>query len=470
MRVLIDPGIMPPARMVDLASRATNNVSFITEDVSLREDYLRLDPTVSMARYPRMHDRRPREDAGRSLRADSVKIWQKVIDDHQTMMIFDRTTRVPLSSSLKIALIIGQVVRCQAYLETARPDLLVYMATPHNITTWIFARVAEELGTRVRYFQLTLLPWRLALMEGMRRDAALVPPPSAAVSATEELLASDYAERKKGSFDQAYPQYEKDRLKRNRGRHYSLSADLLRSWRRPDLILNKALCYRTYTELARAPSPGDSYVILFLHFQPERTTLPEAYGFAQQLAAIIALAAALPEGTRLYVKEHPSTFTQDCLWKERLPFWYRRIAAMENVQLIPIEADPYRLIENSICVSTIAGTVAGEALVRGKPVVAFGRGAITLVQTDGLHRYADQLALREFFAGFGTRPMNSFHLLEYFYSVAERTYSGDGGHSNFDAIQSNLTSIRFAAMASAFADMMGVTSVGELKPEASVAC
>jgi hypothetical protein len=470
MRILIDPGIMPPAQMVDLARRATNNVSFITEDVALREYYLRLDPGTSMALYPRMRERWPRDDAGQDLRADSVQIWQKLIDDHQTMMIFDRTTRLPLSSSLKTALIIDQVVRCQSYLENVKPDLLVYMATPHNITTWIFARVAEELGTRVRFFQLTLLPWRLALMEGIRRDAALIPPLSGTAGANEELLAIDYAERKKGSFEQAYPKYERDRLKRNGGRHYNLATDLLRSWKRPDLILNKALCYRSYKSLARAPSAGDSYVILFLHFQPERTTLPEAYGFAQQLAAIIAIATALPEGTRLYVKEHPTTFTHDCLWKERLPFWYRMIAAIKNVQLIPIETDPYGLMEASICVSTIAGTVAGEALVRGKPVVAFGRGAITLVQSEGLYRYADQKGLREFFSGLGSRRTESFDLLEYYYSIAERTYSGAEGHADFDAIQSDLTNVRFSAMTTAFADMMGVTHGGESKPEAKVAC
>ena len=76
--------------------------------------------------------------------------------------------------------------------------------------------------------------------------------------------------------------------------------------------------------------------VFFLHFQPERTTLPEGYGFAQQLAAIIALDGALPEGTKLYVKEHPTTFTHDCMWKERLPFWYRLIDKFTKVQLVSI--------------------------------------------------------------------------------------------------------------------------------------
>ena len=235
-------------------------------------------------------------------------------------------------------------------------------------------------------------------------------------------------------------------------------------------MLNKALCYRTYQRWRGRPSPGDTYVILFLHFQPERTTLPEAYGFAQQVAAIIALAAALPEGTHLYVKEHPTTFTHDCLWKERLPFWYPHDRSYQNVQLVPIETDPYELMEGSICVSTIAGTVAGEALIRGKPVVVFGRGAITLVQSEGLHKYADQKGLREFLAGLGIRRPHSFDLLEYYYDIAGKTYSGAEGHADFDAIQVESYERPLRGDGQRICRYDGRHASGELKAEAGVAC
>ena len=111
MRVLIDPGIMPAGLMIDLGRRAARDVSFITDGTGQREEYLRLDATMGIALYPRMRDSRTRDDAGSALRADPVRIWRKLIDDHQTLMIYDRTARVPLSNSLKIARIIDHVVQ-----------------------------------------------------------------------------------------------------------------------------------------------------------------------------------------------------------------------------------------------------------------------------------------------------------------------------------------------------------------------
>lgn len=455
MKILIDPGIMPAAQMINLRRRAAHDVSFITDNVALQDEYLRLDPAAIMPLYPPMRELRASREAGHGLRADPIRIWQKLIDDHQTMMIFDRTARVPLSNSLKVALIIDYVIACQTHLEAKMPDILVYMATPHDITRWVFARVAEELGVRVQYFQETLLPWRFALMEGICRDAVPVPPPTVTTSANETALAAAYAKRKQGSFDEAFPKYERDRLNRNRGRYYNFGRDLIRSWKRPDLMLNKALCYRAYQSLAREPVDGDTYAIFFMHFQPERTTLPEGYGFAQQLAAIIALDDALPEGTKLYVKEHPTTFTHDCTWKERLPFWYGLVDKIKKVQLVPIEADPYELMDKSVCVSTIAGTVAGEALIRGRPVVIFGRGSISLAQTPLLHKYVEREALRAFLGSPNAKGPPRFSLLNYFGEIAGNTYSGAEGHREVDAIQANLERVRFAALSEAFADIMG---------------
>lgn len=456
MKILIDPGIMPVVQMVDFRRRAAHEVSFITDNVALRDEYRRADSAELPALYPRLGELRSDGNVVSRLRADPVRIWQKLIDDHQTLMIYDRSARAPLSNSLKIAMIIDYVIQCQACLEAAKPDVLVYMATPHDIVRWVFARVAEELGVRVQYFQETLLPWRFALMEGIIRDAVPVLPPAFATSANEMSLAVDYVKRKQGTFDEAFPRYERDRLNRNCGRYYNFRKDLARSWKRPDLMLNKALCYRAYQSLAREAVEGGKFAVFFMHFQPERTTLPEGYGFAQQLAAIIALAAALPTGTWLYVKEHPTTFTHDCMWKERLPFWYRLIDKIENVQILPIGADPYELMDRSVCVSTIAGTVAGEALIRGKPVVIFGRGSISLAQTPGLHKYVEQHGLRAFFAGLETERPARFSLSDYFSDIAGKTYSGAEGHRDFDAIQANLEQVRFAALFDAFADIMGV--------------
>lgn len=454
MRVLVDPGIMPPRQMIDYWRRAEHDVSFITDSKTKQSEYVQLDADVAISDYPQIGGHR----LVGTLRADPVKIWNKLIDDHQTLMIFDRTSHFyPVSNSLKVAQIIEQATQCQSYLEDISPDVLVYMATPHDITRWVFARVAEELGVRIQYFQETLLPWRFALMQGLSRDSTLVLPRVSGAGESEVALANDYARKKQGDFGEAFPKIERDRLIKNRGRHYSFARDLVRSWKRPDLVLNKALCYRAYSRLARTVSRGDAYVAFFLHFQPERTTLPEAYGFAQQLAAVVALSNALPENIEIWIKEHPATFTEDCLWKERLPFWYEMLARVRNVRLVPLGTDPYELIDRSICVATIAGTVAGEALIRGKPVVIFGRGAISLAQTPALHKYENQEGLSQFLLGLHDLQGHCFDLMQYFDQIVERTYSGAADDTDFDTSQAYLERVREAALLMGFADILDVS-------------
>lgn len=459
MNILIDPGIMPVGLMTELYSRASNSIGFITDEATLKSKYQRIDPACSVELYPEfVSDQIVEPNATRPSR--TISIWRKLIDDHQTHFLYDRSIHGFLSSSLKSANILDFVVRVERVLENLRPDVLVYMATPHDICRWIFSRVAEETGVRVLYFQETLLPWRFALMEGLRRDADIALPSKLAANEDEAEVTADFERRKRGSFEEAFPIYERDRLRQNRGKYYNFLRDLRKFWKRPDLVLNKALCFRTYAQLSQPPVPGERIVSFFLHYQPERTTLPESYGFGQQLAAVLALAEAVPEGTAVYVKEHPSIYTSHCLWGERLPSWYRLLAKIPGVRLLPIDTDPYALIDESLCVATIAGTIGGEALIRGKPVIAFGRGVMSLVKNPALHKYEGPEELKEFLANVENLGDVKFTMLQYLADIAESTYSGLEDEKTFAVVELRQQSeaVRFAALGRAFENLMSTSA------------
>lgn len=458
MKVLIDPGLMPIDWMVELHGKASNEVWFVTDRPALRREYQSRCGECRFDVYQEILSQTSESLDAATLQADPLKIWWALMNDHQTFLLYDRTIRSPLSNSLKASKMLDYVLCTQHYVERCKPDVVVFMAMPHNIFTWIFAKVAEEMGVRVLYFQETLLPWRFALKEGLRRDPALLRPRRPRCDAGEVELAADFERRKRGSFSEAFPIYERARLSRNKGKFYSLFRDFRQWWRRPDLVLNKALCYYAYRSLWKAPKRGDRFAAFFLHFQPERTTLPESYGFGQQLGAIVALAAALPREMVLYVKEHPSTYTNLCQWDERLPFWYRRLTQVPNVRLLPLDTDPYALIDSSECVATIAGTIGGEALIRGKPVIAFGRGALSLVDTPALHKYTDQASLVHFLDNLAQVKPVEFTLAQHCADIAEATYSGVRGETCFDQIEPRQHSedVRFAALADAYADLMAV--------------
>ncbi len=126
---------------------------------------------------------------------------------------------------------------------------------------------------------------------------------------------------------------------------------------------------RYYEKLSEPARKGEKYFYFALHYQPEETTAPQAGGiYSNQLIAIHLLAKSLPEGYRLYVKEHPS---QTHVGRHTL--LYDRIKRIENVRLISLKEDSYSLMRNAVAVSSMTGTVSIESVTSGIPCILFGK-------------------------------------------------------------------------------------------------
>jgi hypothetical protein len=128
-----------------------------------------------------------------------------------------------------------------------------------------------------------------------------------------------------------------------------------------------------YEELAVEPDLTQPYVYVALGMQPERTTNPNGGVFDDQDVMVGMIAAALPEGWRVYVKEHPSQFVYST-WIERgrWPKFYDAVVAHPRVSLVPLQTPSFELIDHARAVATVAGTSSWEALVRGVPTLLFG--------------------------------------------------------------------------------------------------
>ncbi len=141
-----------------------------------------------------------------------------------------------------------------------------------------------------------------------------------------------------------------------------------------------------YQRLAADFAVPEKFVVFMLHFQPERTTLPEGYRYAQQLFALREISDALPSGWKLLVKDHPSIFRNRFVPAVRSNKFYEAIAGMENTVLVPLATDPFELIDKAEAVATITGTVGLESIVRGTPAVVFGaaqyRAAPGVIEAD----------------------------------------------------------------------------------------
>ena len=119
--------------------------------------------------------------------------------------------------------------------------------------------------------------------------------------------------------------------------------------------------------------PAGPYVYLPLHFQPERTTCPSGGPFVDQELAVRLVAAALPDGWRVVVREHPGSFLRNGTGhRGRVGPLYDDLAAVPGVELAPASGDPLPWLDGAAAVATVTGTSAWEAVVRGIPALSFG--------------------------------------------------------------------------------------------------
>ena len=139
---------------------------------------------------------------------------------------------------------------------------------------------------------------------------------------------------------------------------------------RPALWLRRQLAELPRARAARAfyRSPGDCPFIYFpLHVVDDYKIARVVPHCADQASLVEQVAAALPHGHELVVKEHPMAIGRTPL---RLLARLRRIG---NVRLVPPHTSSHQLIDASEGVVVISSTVGLEALLYGKPVLTLGR-------------------------------------------------------------------------------------------------
>lgn len=116
------------------------------------------------------------------------------------------------------------------------------------------------------------------------------------------------------------------------------------------------------------PDPSETYWFYPFHLEPEAVVLYQAHGvYTNQVKLIENIAAQLPPGHFLYVKDHPHDIGY------RAAEDYRRLNAVPNIRLLPSNIPGKQVIRDARGVITITGTAGFEAMLMGKPVVVFGR-------------------------------------------------------------------------------------------------
>lgn len=112
---------------------------------------------------------------------------------------------------------------------------------------------------------------------------------------------------------------------------------------------------------------GEKYFFYPFHLEPEAVVQYLADGlYKNQIKLIENIAASLPPGYYLYVKDHPHILAY------RKSDDYERLMRVPNIRLLDPRIPAKVIINNAIGVFTINGTAGMEALLMGKQVYCFG--------------------------------------------------------------------------------------------------
>lgn len=426
--LIIDPGMLPPEKIIDIFKTSNQKYHLTLMTESRRKNQFQL---FKENNFPVIFYEDFILEKNNKLNTVSLKIYNeavhKILNDNRTFLIAERVSILHHWNSLfnKIPLI-EKIIFNFLYFHQENPvDEMLFQATPHNLPNWVLAKAAEIAGIKVKLIQTSPLPWRYWVVEGLDEQNHVFPK-SISVNVDEIDFIDKYISLNQRDYKTALPEYEKKRLDSRKGKYWSWKKefkDILEHPLRALTIYSKRKNYRLYKTLAEYPDDNKKNIAFFLHYQPERTSLPEAYHYSNQWLIIRNISANLPDGMLLYVKEHPSIFLNNFDVRYRNEAFYKDISKLSNVKLIPLDCDTFEIIDNSIAIVTITGTVGVQALIRNKPVIAFGTASYRNLKNVCVFKHNIDIQ-KELNQLLDFNVLENYELKNMFIKVAQKSVNG----------------------------------------------
>jgi Capsule polysaccharide biosynthesis protein len=121
-------------------------------------------------------------------------------------------------------------------------------------------------------------------------------------------------------------------------------------------------------DIAEAAALPERFIFYPLQYTPESSINVPAPYFVEQTRVVDALRFAMPSDYVLVVKEHPV-----CLGMRPLDF-LPRLRNLPGVMVIKASVPAIEVIKRAALTATVTGTAAFEAILLGRPAIAFGPG------------------------------------------------------------------------------------------------
>jgi Capsule polysaccharide biosynthesis protein len=297
-------------------------------------------------------------------------------------------TRSYFNSAFNNTIVIERIVlNSLLIISKTRPSRLIASSTPHSVGAWIFAKCFEYLHLPVFVLERTPINDRAWIYRGLDKQSVVRRSDmisdrrlgkSSLKLMREQRAGKPGAKDANGFYLSRLDLGSIKGADSNKWWSYLREFNFLRSGRLISLPIRLVSFYlkrsllRSYVDVATSVLPKTPFIIYFMHYQPERTSLPEGLLFAQQWLALRLLSWAMPEGWTLLVREHPSMWLNALDITVRTPNLYRDIASLPNAKICSMDVDTFEIIDESRAVATLTGSVGFQAILRNRPVLAFG--------------------------------------------------------------------------------------------------
>jgi len=415
IRVLLAPGRVP---YIDLSNFIRENRDIEVKGVLInaRKRLRNWDPNITGLNtwtYEMIHNNMRDNLVSELHRAHYERVLKSIFEDSRTYYLVERqfgsnSANTVFNHTITVERIVWNAITMFSKIQV---DRMVTQNTPHTLL-WFVAKVAMLIDIDIYSASKCPCQNKSWVVKGL--DETVVcnmklqnkPEKVSEISIKDEISVKDHVKTIRSDYKLAIPEYEKRRADRYKGSFFRLNIELIDLFR--SIISNPAKSFeliltsiqkwrelRSYIHLAKDYEAGKNQVVLFLHYQPERTTLPEGGRFTQQWLIARMISMNLPDGWGLTIREHPSTFRNRYSRAVRKQGFYRELCDLPNAQIAPMDISPFELIDSSRVVATVTGSVGVESVLRGKPVVVFGYASYS--EMPGVFRVNEGAMLHKLF-------------------------------------------------------------------------
>lgn len=376
-------------------------------------------------------------------------------------------------------------------LKRYAPDVIIFPNMPHLVYDYIIYEVAHFLGIKTIAFDDTRFPGRLLMFTDFERLTGVLKKElkntegrMVSVNELSEDIRNYYEPRSHRDFS-ATPSYIVEQKRKYAFRFDGLSAEKVKESIRDFSFLGKIPRYilwlvtvkgpqllkrmythvsyplvpdlrKEYSRLQTAPGFSKKFVYFPLQMQPEKTTSPQGDMFVDQILALEILSASVPQDYVIYVKEHPLQWIHFGIRFSSFRYagYYRRIARIKNVRLVPVAESSYRLMNEAQAVSAVTGSAGFEAVLRSKPAVIFG--TVWYEDCPGIFKVGNTESCRAAFSriasGFEVKQQAIITYLKCFDAVTIRAFisalAGKASNVSKEECMRNITSAIIHALSS----------------------